>query len=120
MPDPRDKISKTIRALEKEMLAFLKALISIPTVNPPGDRYADCVEFLGRKCRALGMRTQVVRAPWADAKYPRYSLIARLPGTAAKTLHVNGHFDVVPVTSSWQRSPFKPKLEGHRLYGRGA
>src|SRR5581483_6231435 len=41
-------------------------------------------------------------------------------GTAAKTLHVNGHFDVVPVTSSWQRSPFKPKLEGHRLYGRGA
>ena len=30
-----------------EMLEFLRELVAIPTVNPPGDNYAACADWLG-------------------------------------------------------------------------
>ena len=39
-----------------------------------------------------------------------------------RSLILNGHIDVVPVgnASMWRSPPFEPRLEGDRLYGRGA
>jgi acetylornithine deacetylase len=39
-----------------------------------------------------------------------------------KSLILNGHIDVVPVGNAnmWRSPPFVPRLEGDRLYGRGA
>ncbi|MBL0148592.1 MAG: ArgE/DapE family deacylase [Ideonella sp.] len=39
-----------------------------------------------------------------------------------RSLILNGHIDVVPVgaTALWSRPPFEPRVEGDRLYGRGA
>lgn len=39
-----------------------------------------------------------------------------------RSLILNGHIDVVPVgnASMWRSAPFEPRLDGDRLYGRGA
>ncbi len=39
-----------------------------------------------------------------------------------KSLILNGHIDVVPVGAAalWSRPPFEPRVEGDRVYGRGA
>jgi acetylornithine deacetylase len=39
-----------------------------------------------------------------------------------RSLILNGHIDVVPVGAErlWSRPPFEPRVEGDRLYGRGA
>lgn len=43
-------------------------------------------------------------------------------GTRGRSLILNGHIDVVPVGFEplWTSSPFQPRVEGDRVYGRGA
>ena len=69
----------------KALCASLQELVRIPTVNPPGDKYAEIVDLLDEKCRALGMQTRIVPVPEAEAVkvvphadvYPRMNLIAK-------------------------------------------
>jgi len=35
-------------------------------------------------------------------------------------VHFTGHFDVVPAGEDWSRDPYDPRVEGGRLYARGA
>ena len=96
------------------------------TVNPPGDKYAEIVDLLDEKCRALGMQTRIVPVPEAEAVkvvphadvYPRMNLIAKWNLGAEKTVHFNAHFDVVPVSGKWLTHPFDPQIKGDWLYGR--
>jgi len=123
----RTKVVARLKALQRRMVAFAKRFCSIATVNPPGDRYAECVAFLAKKFRSMGLRTRVVRPPKAvQAKvlpgydaYPRPSVIGRWDVGAKKTLHFTGHYDVVPPTAGWKTDPFKPIVKGARLIGRG-
>ena len=118
---------RRLERLQKRMLAFAKQFCSIATVNPPGKRYTECVEFLADKFRRMGLKTRAVRAPWAVQKkvlpdsrdYPRPSVIGRWDVGAKKTLHFTGHYDVVPATAGWKTDPFAPVVRGRRLIGRG-
>ena len=38
-------LAETIKAKEDELVALTQDLIRIPTVNPPGEFYTDCVQF---------------------------------------------------------------------------
>ena len=110
------------------MLTFARRFCSIATVNPPGERYAECAGFLAEKLRRLGMVTRVLQPPAAvQAKllpgrddYPRPSVLARWDVSAGRTLHFTGHYDVVPVTAGWKTDPFRPVVTGDRLIARGA
>jgi len=106
----------------------LRSMISVPTVNPPGENYR---EFASTACRLLGEagfdEIEVHRVP-SDyvekhypglGKYPRYIILARR-GDGKPVLHFNGHYDVVPPGTGWRHDPFKPVIENNRLYGRGA
>ncbi|MCZ6678097.1 MAG: ArgE/DapE family deacylase [Candidatus Poribacteria bacterium] len=107
---------------------LLKELVSIPTVNPPGTHYAEIVDVLQEKCKALGMQTQIAHVPQAEAQavvphadaYPRLNLISRWDVGAEKTVHFNAHYDVVPVSGNWRMDAFQPQVVGNWLYGRGA
>lgn len=109
--------------LVEEMIAFLQALVRIPTVNPPGENYADCAQLIGQKLREFGYDIHYVEAeglPECTPQHPRVNVIGRLPGTQPKpTLHFNGHLDVVPVGAGWTVEPFAGVIQDGRLYGRG-
>ncbi len=106
---------------------LLSRLISVPTVNPPGDRYGEMAELLAGELEKLGLRVEVHRVPdgvverfypWARG-YPRFIVLARL-GEGRPVLHFNGHYDVVPPGQGWSLDPFRPVVRDGRVYGRGA
>jgi hypothetical protein len=44
-----EAVLQRLDAMAGEMVEFLRALIAIPTVNPPGENYAACADWLGRR-----------------------------------------------------------------------
>lgn len=96
------------------ILDTLCELISIPTVNPPGEFYRECVDYVSRKLKEWKFDHSIMVGPLRD--YPRYSILGEY-GKGVDSLHFHGHYDVVPAHSSDQ---FKPDLQGGRLYGRGS
>ena len=123
-----EKTHAYIECNREALCASLQELVRIPTVNPPGDNYAEIVDLLDERCRELGMQTRIVLVPEAEAirvvphadAYPRMNLIARWDLGAEKTVHFNAHFDVVPVSGKWRAPPFDPQIKGDWLYGRGS
>jgi len=50
----------------------------------------------------------------------RFQTIATLRGTGGgASLMLNGHTDINALTRRWTRDPWRPSLEGDRLYGHG-
>jgi succinyl-diaminopimelate desuccinylase len=109
--------------LAGDLVALLQRLIRIPTVNPPGDCYEEFVADLKRVLDEYGYATEVHYAPTELAPLgeggPRPNLIGKLAGDGP-LIHLNGHYDVVPVGNDWTREPFGGELVDGRLYGRGA
>ncbi len=109
--------------LAEEMVEFLRQLVRIPTVNPPGENYADCANLIGAKLKAFGYETEFVTAeglPECSAQFPRVNVIGRMRGERANpTLHFNGHLDVVPAGAGWTVDPFAAVIRDGRIFGRG-
>jgi succinyl-diaminopimelate desuccinylase len=114
---------------QAELVASLQEMVAIDTTNPPGLNYQPMVELLEKRCTRLGMKTCVHRVPdemvrqvaGVGQEYPRYNLVARWDVGAAKTVHFNAHYDVVPTAGVWRHGdPFNPALSRGWLYGRGS
>lgn len=113
-----------------ELLTLLRSLVSIPTVNPPGDHYEAMTALLVREMKASGLRARRHTIPYALLKrhlptaqhaYPRYNVLGfqRVPG-AKRTVHFNAHYDVVPVSGEWRHgSAFSGEVDRGWIYGRG-
>jgi succinyl-diaminopimelate desuccinylase len=123
-----EAVLRRLESMTDEIASFLSDLIKIPTVNPPGENYAEGARFLGEKLKNLGYEVEFVVAegrPEHTEKYPRINVIGRQGGERAHPLlHFDGHFDVVPVGEGWTREPFGGERVGEggegRIYGRGA
>src|SRR4051812_34059779 len=90
-----------------DLLALVRDLVRVPTVNPPGVRYDEITAKLDAELQAIGLRSKRWSIPAALAKkvlqpelqpYPRYNVIGFWPVGAKKTIHFNAHYDVVPVS----------------------
>lgn len=106
--------------LESEVVALLVELVGIDSVNPSlvagaaGEE--NIVERLGSRLARSGFTTTVIRP---DGHPERPSLVAVGPGpTDAPAVILNGHLDTVGVDG--MPEPFTSRIEGNRLYGRGA
>jgi succinyl-diaminopimelate desuccinylase len=99
-------------------------LIRFPTVNPPGEAYRPCAEYLGSRLKAKGFAVEYVRAqgtPGDNDKYPRINVIARREGrSSGPCVHFNGHLDVVQTGAGWTVDPFQGLVKDGKVYGRGA
>lgn len=119
-----DRVITAAAGVTDEAVAFTAELIRVPTVNPPGDAYPDCARVIGRHLSAAGFDTAYFEAegrPEHTAAHPRVNVVGRRPGRAARPcLHLNGHFDVVPVGDGWTVDPFGGLVRDGRVYGRGA
>jgi len=123
------RIMGRVDSLEDYLISLAKDLISIPTVNPPGLNYEECVRFLAGKLKEIGLNVEYVRVPNEKlpelapqgSGLPRVNLIASHTfDESGPTLHFNGHYDVVPATGSWSTDPFEPVVKDGKLYGRGS
>lgn len=108
-----------------EIMKFTKELVSIPTENPPGRYYRECVELIEHEMKRLDLDYRILEVPVSSNDgidsgnrkefYPRYCILGGYEGIE-KSLYFHGHYDVVPATS---REQFLPRVENGKLYGRG-
>lgn len=107
-----------------EIVAFTADMVRIPTVNPPGEHYEDCARFIGDTLARLGFDIEYFAAegrPEHTARHPRLNVVGTRTGLAARpTVHLNGHFDVVPAGEGWTLDPFGGVVRDGKIYGRGS
>jgi acetylornithine deacetylase len=93
-------------------------LIEIESINPHvvsgGSGEAAIARFVAEWCERAGLETSL-----EDAAPGRPNVIAAARGTGSgRSLMLNAHMDTVGVAG--MTDPFTPRIEGDRLYGRGA
>lgn len=119
----RDRLAARIEAKRDELVALTQALVRIPTVNPPGNAYTACAEFVGNRLAERGFEVVYVRGEGARGdsdRYPRTNVVARHEGrTPGPCVHFNSHIDVVDTGSGWTVDPFAGEIHEGRIYGRG-
>ncbi len=119
-----DKTFAAIDARSDEIAALTADLIRFPTVNPPGEAYGPCAEFIGERLRKRGFSVEYVRGvgtPGDSDRHPRMNVIARYEGRSpGRTVHFNSHIDVVEAGEGWSLDPFGGVIRDGRVYGRGA
>jgi succinyl-diaminopimelate desuccinylase len=122
--DIEERLSRSVEARRDELVELTRELIRFPTVNPPGEAYLPCAEFIGRRLAARGFHIEYVRAagtPGDNERYPRINVIARLEGAGpGPCVHFNSHIDVVQSGAGWTLEPFAAVVKDGRVYGRGA
>ena len=119
-----DELFRRIEDKTDEVVALTRDLIRFPTVNPPGEGYAPCAEFLGRRLEGRGFEVSYHRAEGVvgdSARYPRTNVVARFEGRGpGPCVHFNGHIDVVAPGRGWTVDPFAAEVVDGKVYGRGA
>jgi succinyl-diaminopimelate desuccinylase len=120
-----DKLLHAIEARRDELVALAADLVRFPTVNPPGEAYHPCAEYLGDRLKRSGFEITYVRAagtPGDSEKYPRINVVARREGEGGKgpCVHFNGHLDVVQTGAGWTVDPFAGLVKDGKVFGRGA
>ncbi len=103
-------------AMQVEELAG--QLIRFSTESPPGNE-EECARFLRDYIQDRVSDFDVRLHQFAPN---RANLVARVGPEDRPGLLLSGHIDVVPAGDHrlWKGSPFEPRVEGGRLYGRGA
>jgi succinyl-diaminopimelate desuccinylase len=119
-----DKLFARIDDQRDALIALTQDLIRIPSVNPPGEGYEPCAALLGNRLKRSGFAVQYIRAEGEvgdSDQYPRTNVIARLEGQGpGRSVHFNGHIDVVEAGLGWTEDPFGGAVKDGRVYGRGA
>ena len=119
----QSKFRQRVEDKKEDLISLTQDLIKIPTVNPPGEFYSDCVEYLNKRFKSKGFNTQIIRAtgtPGDTDKYPRQNIVANISNGEGPCVHFNSHIDVVAVGSGWTQPPFEGKVVGDKIYGRGS
>jgi acetylornithine deacetylase/succinyl-diaminopimelate desuccinylase-like protein len=127
-PDPTNaRVIDFIDRQHPEQIAFLKALVQVPSDNPPGD----CQPH-GEAARALleglGLVVETHPVPavalQAVGMTSAVNLIVRRTfGRGGPTIALNAHGDVVPPGQGWTHDPYGGDIitppEGAAMVGRG-
>lgn len=97
---------------ENEMIDLAKSLCEFPSFKT---EETEAARFLADYLSQRGYDVQL-----QEVDPGRFQTIATLNGTGGgKSLMFNGHIDIDPIADGWKRDPWKPVVEGDRLYGGG-
>jgi len=99
--------------LKDYMLSLLTKLISMDTVSGTGKSLADCYEYLKKEMENHS------RVLTINGKDGTRNLLAKVEGQGPRVL-VAAHYDVVPPGTGWSSQPFEARVEGDKVFGRGA
>lgn len=98
---------------EKAIVALARELVEISSFKAEETPLAN---FLHRLFQQRGYEVEL-----QEVEPGRFQTVARLKGSGGgKSLMFNGHLDIDPLPMGLKRNPFKPSIEGNRLYGAGA
>lgn len=98
----------------------LQEYLQIDTTNPPGNEKA-AAELLAGWLRALGGEPRLLASPAGRTSvYARFAASAAPCARGGAGLLLLHHLDVVPAGEGWQAAPFSGRLEGGKIWGRGA
>jgi succinyl-diaminopimelate desuccinylase len=118
-----DNLFQRIENKRDDLVALTQDLVRIPSVNPPGDEYQSCTDYIERRLTARDFECQQIRAfdtPGDSDRYPRVNVIARIEGkTPGPCVHFNSHIDVVEPGIGWTHDPYGAEIIGDKIYGRG-
>ncbi|MBZ9742533.1 MULTISPECIES: acetylornithine deacetylase/succinyl-diaminopimelate desuccinylase family protein [unclassified Mesorhizobium] len=119
-----ERLLHAIDARRDDVVALTADLIRFPTINPPGEAYRPCAEYIGARLRKRGFETEFIRAegtPGDTDRYPRVNVVARFDGRSpGACVHFNSHIDVVEAGEGWSVDPFAGVVRDGKVYGRGA
>ena len=116
MPFQRELLD-VLSSCRQDMAALTERLVRVPTENPPGRHYRECVDLLATAISALGFEPRLVEIPPPPGDGERrYALLAS-HGGGSRTLYFHGHYDVVPASTEGQ---FAPYVVDGSLFGRGS
>lgn len=114
-----------IEAAFAEEVAFLKALLRVPSDNPPGD-CAPIAEAAAALIEAMGFAVERYPVPepfvHLHGMHTVTNLVVRhrFGAGAGPVVALNAHGDVVPPGSGWTADPYGGEERGGAVYGRGA
>jgi succinyl-diaminopimelate desuccinylase len=115
--DTETRLRGLLKAEAERAIDLCARMVRIPSENPPGDT-RDIARFSHEYLEGAGLECRTV-APQEHMPNVVATVKGDLPGP-----HVvfNGHLDTFPVAdrSRWNYDPFGGRIEGGRLYGRGA
>jgi succinyl-diaminopimelate desuccinylase len=118
-----DKLDAWIDAHFDEEIAYLQALVRVPTDTPPGHN-APHAERTAELLKGFGYEAEKHPIPkWALDEYGLQSitnLIVRRRYGEGKTIALNAHGDVVPPGDGWSHDPYGGEVVDGKLYGRAS
>jgi succinyl-diaminopimelate desuccinylase len=104
---------------------LLKALVRVPSDNPPGD----CARHGEAAAKLLeGLGFKVERHPVPAEMVKKHGMVSvtnlvireRFGSGKGATIALNAHGDVVPPGQGWSHDPYGAEEQGGAIYGRGA
>jgi acetylornithine deacetylase/succinyl-diaminopimelate desuccinylase family protein len=112
------------------LISFLKDLVSIPTVVPPGSNYENAIGITQDRMKKIGFNCRVVDAGLEGLQeygIQTSLLRGRRPNLIATkqwdsdgpNILLNGHIDVVPAGDGWKYPPFSATVKDNLMFGRG-
>ena len=100
--------------LTKETVQLTKALVKIPSENPPGN------EFLGGKYLEYFLKKNNIPYEKSLVETKRENLTIEIGNRKNKSLAFINHTDTVPAGEGWNTDPFSAKISKGKLFGRGS
>lgn len=111
---PRNQFLDAARKYEKPMVRFLREMVAIPSESA---EEGPVIARIRREMDAVGAFDRI----WTDGLGNLLGQIGK-PGRGKKLIAIDAHVDTVGVgeRSEWKHDPYKGKLAGGKVWGRGA
>jgi succinyl-diaminopimelate desuccinylase len=117
------RLDSWIDAHFDDEVAFLQALVRVPTDTPPGNN-APHAEHTAELLKAFGFEAERHPVPAAEVQAAGLesitNLIVRRPYGPGPTVALNAHGDVVPPGDGWSHDPYGAEIVDGRMYGRAS
>ena len=121
--DHYEQLDRWIATHFNEELAFLQALVRVPTDTPPGDN-APHAERTAELLQGLGLIAEKHPVPQSEVHAAGMqsitNLIVRRRYGEGLTVALNAHGDVVPPGDGWTKDPYGGEIEDGFVYGRAS
>lgn len=118
-----DRVLQEVDAARDEIVDFTAEMVRIPTINPPGEHYEECARLIGDRLASCGFAVDYYTAdgrPEHTPAHPRVNVVGWRAGRNTRpAVHLNGHFDIVPVGGGWTLDPFAGVVRDGKIFGRG-
>lgn len=124
--DPKSTLERINRVWDQEIVPELVDYIRIPNKSPHFDaswhehgHMAEAVRLIASWCEKRPIEGLSVEVVELEGRTP--VIFMEIPGQTDATVLLYGHLDKQPEMTGWREDlgPWKPVLQGDRLYGRG-